>query len=276
MTTCEWGEFPWGEGSWCGDTYDDPIRPTILHGNIFADGTVSATSTATGYYPSNVSDLRPYTFHEFSAAGTQRISVTLASTATSNGIFIQGHNFSTSSATISVETSLDGLNWIERLAPFTVATDKAFVKYFDAAIGKIWSVKIVTASVAARMAVIILGTRLVFQRYLSGSFDPYPEKINAVSGRSKAGHLIGVTRKNISVEIDAQFRALTATWCETYFRPVWDNVLSQCQPIAWHWDPVNHPLEVYFVQVPPDFTLKMPFDPFRRNISLTFQGIKEV
>ncbi len=270
-----WGEFPWG-GAW--DGYSTlPVYPSILYDNVFLLGTIEATDTATGYDIDNITDLRPYTFHQFASAGTKYIRVDSGSIATVvNGVGFLGHNFFTSAATVSVESSTDQINWTVRLAGFTVTTNKAVFKPFEYyATARYWRVKIVTASIAARMAVCLLGERLDFPRYLTGIFDPCPEKINAVSGRSKSGYLIGVTRKNISIEIDASWKGITPTWIENTFRPAWDEHLSFCKPFFWSWDPPSHGTEVYFVSIPPDFQLKMPYDPFRRSLSLTFEGIKE-
>ena len=270
-----WGSSPWGDGeNWDGYS-NSPRYPLILSENLFSLSPIEVTDTATEYNIQNITDLRPYTFHQFASAGTKYFTIDCVSPRAANGIAFLGHNFFTATATISVWSSQDGINWTERVAGFTVTTDLAFLKSFPPGVARYWRVKIVTASVAARLAVCVLGVRLEFPRYLTGNFDPFPEKINAVSGRSKAGYLVGITRKNISVEIDAAWKGLTTTWIENYFRPVWDDHLSLCLPCFWSWDPASHPTEIYFVGTPPDFQLSMPFDPFRRSLKLIFQGIKE-
>lgn len=252
--------------------------PLILYSNRFLDAVPTATDTATGYSVSNIRDLRPFTFHQFAALGTKYVYVNCGSAKSADTIAFIGHNFFTAAATISVESSSSGA-WageqVERLAGFTVTTDKAVLKVFATASAQWWRVKFVTAAVAAKFAVCILGVRLDFPRYPMGGFDPAPETLNAIAARSKFGYMIGATLQNIGIEIDVRFQSLTTSWIENSFRPAWDAHLSLCKPFFFAWDITNHATEVYFVNLPGDFTLAMPFDPFRRSLSLTMEGIKE-
>ena len=249
--------------------------PLILADNRLLDAVPTATDTAAGYSVSNITDLRPFTWWQAASLGTKYITVNCGSAKSADSIGIIGHNFFTASATVSVESSANGADWTERLAGFTPATDKAVLKTFTTASAQYWRIKIVTAAIAARMAVCILGARMDFPRYLSGNFDPCPEKLNAIAARSKAGHMIGATLKNVSTEIDVDFRGITTAWFEDIFRPTWENHLRQVKPFFWAWDITNHATEVYFVCIPGDFTLNAPFDPFRRSLRLVFEGIKE-
>jgi hypothetical protein len=189
-----------------------------------------------------------------------------------------GHNFYTANATVSVESSDTGVWGGEetvRLSGFTVTSNKAVFKIFTTASATYWRVKIVTASIVAKLAICLLGERLDFPRYLSGNYDPAPEGINAILARSKAGHMIGATLKNISISIKADFKWLLPLFIDNTFRPAWDAHLSLCKPFAWVWDRTNHATDVYFVVIPEGFTLSTPYDPYRRSLSLTMEGIKE-
>lgn len=251
-------------------------KPIILYDNRFLDGTPAATDTGTGYAVANVTDLRPYTFHQFGAFGTKYITVDCGAAKSADTIAFIGHNFFTASATVSVESSTDNSNWTERLAGFTVTTDKAVLKTFTTAEAQYWRVKFVTAAIAAKMGVCVLGARLDMERQVQRDFDPRPEKIVAVSARSQAGHLIGVTRKNLSIEIRAEFRHLTDSWLRGAFTTAWDNHLSLCKPFFWVWNPTSYPADVYFVAIPADFTRNTPYSHVRRSLSLTMEGIKEL
>lgn len=251
-------------------------KPSILYDNRFLDGTPVA-DTATGYSVLNIVDLRPYTWWQANAHGTKYITVDCGSAKSADTLGIIGHNFYTATATVSVESSTTGA-WageqVERLAGFTVSTNRAILKTFVTASAQYWRLKIVTAAIAARIAVCILGVRLDFERYPLQDFDPSPETLNGIAARSKHGHMIGATLENVGIEIKADFKQLTSTFV-TAFRAAWDAHLSQLKPFFWVWDSVNHPTEVYFLVIPEKFKLSMPFDPYRRSLSLTMEGIKE-
>lgn len=192
-----------------------------------------------------------------------------------DSLAIIGHNLFTAGASVTVEWSYDNSSWYDALTGFGPTTDKAIFKKFTKLAACYWRLKIVTASVAARIAVCLLGVRMDFERFPAGNFDPAPEKVNGIAARSKAGHMIGATLQNVGIEIRADFKSLTPAWIEATFRPAWDAHLSQLLPFFFAWDTVNHPTEVYFVTIPEGFDLRMPFDPYRRSLSLTMEGVKE-
>jgi hypothetical protein len=252
------------------------LKPIILYDSRFLDAVPVATDTETGYDVNNMTDLRPFTFHQFDAFGTKYITVNCAAPKSADSIAFLGHNFFTAAATVSVESSTDNSNWTERLAGFTVTTNKAVLKTFTTASAQYWRVKTITASVAARMAICILGVRLDMEKQVQQGFDPCPEKINAIAARSKAGYMIGATLQNISFEIQANFQNLTDSWLRNTFATIWDAHLSICKPFFWVWNPTTYPAEVYFVNIPPDFVRKIPYNYVTRDLVLTMQGIKEV
>ena len=252
-------------------------KPMIIgHDNRFLDAAPSATDTAGGYDVANISDLRPYTWWKAASAGTKYLTVNCGENKSADSLAVIGHNLYTADAGVSVESSANGSDWTERLAAFTPASDRAFAKIFTTASAQYWRIKIVTAALAANIAVAIVGERMDFERYPAGPFDPARETLNAVSARSKHGHLIGAALANIAVDINAEFKMLTPAWIESDFRAVWDDHISQIKPFFFCWDLTNHATDVFFVCVPAEFTLSMPFDPYRRSLSLNMEGIKEV
>lgn len=253
--------------------------PCILYDNRFADGAPAATDTATGYSALNVMDWRPYTLWKGNGAGLKRITVDCGSAKYADTLCIIGHNLGTAAAGISVESSITGA-WtgeqIPRLAGTLVTDDVCIMKTFAGATSRYWSLLVITASVAPQIGVICLGARLEFPRFPYGNYDPCPETVNADAARSKAGNLLQVTRQNVSIDPEPQFRNITPAWIDDYFRAAWDDHLSLCKPFFWAWERTNHPTEVYFVAIPPGFTNKMPYDPVRRSLSLRFEGVKEI
>jgi len=250
-------------------------KPIILYDNRFEDGTPTATDTETGYDVANITDLRTYTFWKAASSGTKYITVNCASAKSADALGIVGHNLYTASATISVESSPDNSEWTERLAGFVPPSDRALLKRFTSVSAQYWRVKIVTASVQAKIAVIILGVRVTMEKYPLAPFDPMPQSIVAQQGISDEGNLLGVTIEFIDIQIQAQFSNLTPSWVTNTFVPAWDVHLSLCKPFFWAWDVENHATEVYFVQILARSALSMPYEANRRSLALAMRGMKE-
>lgn len=250
-------------------------KPILLYDNRFLDGAVTATDTALDYNANNIKDLRTYTFWKAASAGTKYITVDCATSKSADSLGIIGHNFKTANATVSIESSTDNITWTQRLAGFIPSSDTAFMKTFTSVSARYWRIKIVTASVAPQLAVALLGAKLTFERYLQGPFDPTPEKIEGDSQRSKTGNLLGSVVYYQSRKISADFKHLTPNWVRDTFKPAWDSYLSQLKPFFFAWDPDNHPDEVFFVKLPENFELRMPYDGPRRSLRLDFEGVKE-
>jgi hypothetical protein len=252
-------------------------KPVILGENIIELGTPVATDTAAGYDVLNIIDRRPYTWWQAGGFGTKYLTVDCGAPVTADALGIYFHNLYTCAATISVECSSDNFagDTTVALAGFTVTTDKAILKLFTSVSKRYWRLKLVTASVAARIAIAFLGDRVTFERYLSGNVDPCPEKILAESIKGNTGNLLGSTLRYIEVPIAWNFNNITPAWIESTFRPLWDSHLSQLKPVFLAWESTNRSTEVYFAKIPDDFTLSMPFDPYRRSLSLKFEGLKE-
>jgi len=253
------------------------MKPIILFDNRFLDGTITATSEATGFPVANIVDLRTYTFFKANAAGTCYLTVDCGAAKSADALGIISHNLKTANASIAVESSNDNFtaNIIERLAPFTPASDKSFMKLFTSASDRYWRIKIVTASIAAQIAVVMLGQRLTFERHIYGElFDPAPEKIEAESSTGKTGHLLGSIVKYTQYGIDTEWKNLTDTWVRNTFKPAWDAHISKFYPYFFAWDIDRFADDVFFV-VYGGNGLSMPYNPIRRNLKLTMIGVKE-
>lgn len=257
-------------------------NPIILAENIFELGTPTATDTNadTDYNVLHIKDRRTYTFWKAASAGTKYLTVDCGYNVTADALGIMAHNLYTCGATISVECSSDNFiaDTTVALAGFTVTTDRAILKTFTQQTKRYWRIKIVTASIAAYLAVAFIGDRVTFPRtYLkSNSFDPRPQKVMTESARSKTGNILGSTILYTSRTIKLALNFVTAAWIDSDFTPLWDTYLSQLKPFFYAWEITEHPTEIDYVKIPDEFELSMPYDTAgRRTINLTFEGIKE-
>lgn len=255
-------------------------KPVILYDNRLLDGTPTATDTDADstYSVLNLSDLRPYTWWKAAAAGTKHITVDCGSPKTADTLGIVGHNLLTAGATVSVESSSTGA-WvgeeIERLAGFVPVSDKAILKLFTSATAQFWRIKIITATVVPQIAVLLLGDKLAFERFIKSGFDPQAEEIVGESATGKSGHPLGAVVRFVRRPIIPSWAKLTTSWVANTFRPAWDDHLSQLKPFFFAWDPGEHVDEVYFVRIEDGFQLTIPYDPVRRSLDLKMIGVKE-
>ncbi len=257
-----------------------PDKPVLLHDNRLLDGTPAATDTDSGseYDVLNIRDLRPYTWWKAASFGTKYITIDCGSAKGVDALGITGHNLGTAAASVSVESSGTGA-WageeVQRLAPFNPSDDKASLKLFASASAQHWRVKIVTASVVPQLAVLLLGERFTFERFIRSGFDPQLEEIVGESTTSKTGHMLGAVIRHIRHPIAASWTKLTPTWVSDTFRPAWDDHLSQLKPFFFAWEPTDHSDEVLFLRVQDGYQLDMPYDPVRRSLDLQMVGVKE-
>lgn len=250
--------------------------PCLLYDNRFLDASPTATDTESGYDVANVTDLRPYTWWQADDLGTKYITVDCGSAKAADSLAVIGHNLYTATATVSVEWSANGADWTEVLAGFTPADDKAFFKTWASASKQYWRLKLVTAAVAPRVAVALIGARLDFTRYPDGGFDPDGEEILADSSLSKAGYLLGSTIRFYQREMSVRFKGLTPAFIHDSFLPAYVAHLSLLKPFFFVWDRTNHSDEVFFGALQAGNKLSMPYDPFRRSLTLDMVGRREV
>ncbi|MDI9562516.1 MAG: hypothetical protein QM235_15225 [Pseudomonadota bacterium] len=252
--------------------------PIILYDNRLTDGTLVATDTETGYDVLNLIDLRPYTFWKAASHGTKYITVDCGAAKSADCLAIIGHNLYTAGATVSIESSPDNSSWTVRLAGFTPTSDKAVLKTFTSASAQYWRIKIVTAAVAAYMAVALLGVKIQFEYPPNTPYVPYAETPAADVERSKNGHILGVATYSPVLRIQPQFSLVSRTWLDTYFIPFWQNYARLFKPFFFVWDLDTYPSDVFFTSIDDDMPLETPFSvlTYVDTLTLKLRGVKEV
>lgn len=252
-------------------------NPYILADNRFLDGTPTATDTAAGYSVLNIYDLKSFTSWKGASAGTKYLTVSCGSAKAADTLAIFKHNLGASGASVSVESSTNGSTWTERLSAFTPTTDKAIMKTFTEATAQYWRVKIVTASIAAQIAIGMVGARIAFPYPPDAPFVPASTKMEADSNRSKTGQLLGTIVRFKPYTIAAKWSALSRSWVDTIFRPFWEDYASEMKPFFWAWDLSTFASDVRFVTIDPDSELETPVTVLSTydSVSLEMVGVKE-
>jgi len=252
------------------------MTPIILYNNIFSNVLpLTATDTTDGYDVLNVIDYKTYTYWQADSAGTKYISIDCSGDVMANCVGIAGHNLKTANATVSMESSADNSNWTTRVSDFIPDTDKAFTKLFDSATARYWRLKIVTATIAAQIAVLMAGERLTFPCPPESPYIPYSESVELDSARSKAGHLLGVVTRYKPIEINARFSVLSRDWVFNQYLTFWENHASRILPFFWAWDVVTYPEHVYFVTITEKMKYSIPLSigAYADSMEINMEGI---
>jgi hypothetical protein len=256
--------------------------PCFLSDNRFLDGTPTATDTAVGYSVLNITDLRLYTFWQAASFGTKYITIDCATSKAADTISIVGHNFYTSTATISLESSTTGA-WageqVVRVAGFIPSNDKALMVQFASVSARYWRLKIITSAIAPYCAVVLLGARLEMPYPPDSPYIPFEESIIAITERSKAGYILGATVRYYPITITPNFSNLSTSFVYNTFQPWWDSYAKTLKPFIYSWDCVNFPAHIFLVSVDDQNSVYNPslvYAGLVENLSLYLMGIKEL
>jgi len=198
-------------------------KPFLLYDNRFLDGIPTATGTALDTDPLHLRDLRTYTFWQAAAGGTNYVAVDCGQAAKADCLAIVGHNLGSASAQVSLEVSSDGASWSTRIAAFVPADDRVLVRNCVEANLRHYRLKIVTAAIAPRIAILLLGARLEFPNYFDQQMTPFEEKIIADLADSKTGALLGVQTRYFPFDASFKTTRVSSEWYMGDYRTFWTN-----------------------------------------------------
>lgn len=249
--------------------------PTILYNNLYLLGTPTATDTASGYNVLNVTDYKDYTFWKANTSGNQYIKIDCGSAKSADCVAFYAHNLDSTgaNATVSVESSTDNSAWTNRLTGFTPQLG-ANIKKFTSASARYWRVKIVTASVQARVGVLFLGTRLDMEQPAETPISYLNESVTAKAEESTNGNYLGAIVMNRPVNQSVNFKIISKTWFDTYFLPFFNNHYKKLLPFFYAHDLDNYAADCFYAHTTPE----MVFNPTRSmsgridDFTINFRG----
>lgn len=250
-------------------------KPYILYDNRLDDGTPTATTTASGYSVMNLNDWRSYTYWKPSSTATQYITIDCGSAKSADSLAIFNHDLNTRGASISVECSSDNFatDVTVALASFAPSNDRPIFKTFTSISKRYWRLKITGLTAACYIAILDIGVRITFERYLLEGFDPADETVKGESTDNITGSLLGSVLAYREKGVSFKLRLLTDSWFNNTFYPAWSNHLSLLKPFFWEWNYTNYPEQLFLVAVKPGAKLSAPYEGLKRQTSLEFVGV---
>lgn len=252
-------------------------NPYILADNRLEDGTPTATDTASGFNVLYLRDLKTFTAWKAASSGTKYITVNCGSSKGANSIAIVKHNLGTAGASVSVESSTNGSTWTERLASFVPSNDKALFKVFTGVSAQYWRIKVVTASVAAQIADLMLGTRIEMPQPPDAPYTPAVLGMEAEVTRSRTGQILGTVVWFKPWQIRARWSNLTRAFVDGTYRVFWEEYASEMKPFFFAWNLDVFPADVRFGTLDPESSFSSPTSKLSSYdaVELNMIGVKE-
>lgn len=226
--------------------------PFILWQNRVTFTNVSATSSASGYPITNVSNPATDTTNEWRADDTsvQDIEVELNTSDDIDGVGIAGHNFGSAGVSVII-------GYLDESDMFVALTDEVFPENdgpllfsFDGQpIGTLVVRLTASGATEARMAVLSVGTLLRLPRSVDAGADytgpRFGRKTEVVNGRSERGNYLGRIRVGQWIETALTFKHFDAAWYRSYFDPFVESALED-GAFFLGLQPVDYPSEVLY------------------------------
>ncbi|MBE0556899.1 MAG: hypothetical protein IH628_06665 [Proteobacteria bacterium] len=178
---------------------------------------------------------------------------------------------------MSVESSVNGTVWTNRLPVFVPANDKAIFKTFPAVSAQYWRLVMVPASIPAQVADVMIGMRIEMPCPPDAPFVPAVTKMEADTTRSRTGQLLGSIVRFKPWEMQARWTNLTRTFIDGTYKPFWDNYASEMKPFFFAWDLDTFPDDVRFGTLDPESAYSTPTSRLSSydSVELHMIGVKE-
>lgn len=231
------------------------MYPILLYNNKLLTATLTASATASGYDPQNVLDERTYTYWKANVAGTNYIRGAWGTAQAVDCVGIAGHNFNTVGASVYVEHSSNGTDWIQD-ASFVPPNNNAIALYFTPITAAYWRLRIANSSGLPMVGVLFFGEKILFEYPAVTPIAFWDEGIISESTQSETGNLLGSVVKFNDLILDRTFQNFTKTFFTNSIKPFWDNHGKLLKHFFYADDLVNDPALVYYCRCKGEFRMR--------------------
>lgn len=225
--------------------------PELLYDNRLLDGTITASSTATGYDARNLTDLRAFTYWRSASGTPHTLTIDCGSAKSADTLAVALHNLFSRSASVEVRGSTDNFaaSNVSVMAAFTPASDNLIYQHFTATSFRYW--RIIFTGLDVFVAIAVLGTRFTFDAQIEGEYIPAVDRPKNVIEITRNGDVTASTTMVRSLECGLRLGFMLDSSFRTTFKAAWDAHLSLCKPFFFAPDYTNNPRDVFFYRVKP-------------------------
>jgi len=214
---------------------DEPLtHARIAHANNWlAGGTVTASSTETGYFPAAPTTTLTYQrWKPTSATGTWEYEHTAS--AECDYACLAAHTLGTSGSTIKAQY-WDGAAWADLCAATAITDDSPIMIIFEPVTATRWRINITAGTSAPEIGCIKFGSALQMQQAIYGGHRPVTLARQTIlrSNYSETGEFLGRTRQRTYLETSYNWTHLKADWIRTNWPSFQKAIEQDAFWIAW-------------------------------------------
>lgn len=238
------------------------------------EGTLTATSTASGYNVANIYNRLEISKWKSAITTTQYINLDIGagSTVTADYLIIHGHNFGTAGITYTLQYSDDNFSadTNDSFTGVAATADTTILKEFTEQTDRYWRLKIENATAVPEIGICYWGQKTELD-YCTRSFDPNAEENKDTVNVSDTGYVTGVYTKYIQRQMKLTFTDAEFNVYEDLVD--WkDDVGRGNFVVAWEID--THPTDVYLMRNEGKFNQPLVRQGQYRDITLNLVGRK--
>ncbi len=252
-------------------------NPVILYNSLIPSATtITVTSEAAGYAKENAYDWLTFDYWKPSAAGTVYYTMDFGAAVTVDCWGVAAHDLGVNGASIQLQYSTDNFaadtnNFGDAISP---DASEPRLQTGTSQSKRYWRFKIVSASAASKIGVLMLGPRLTMNAPLESGFKPdaLAQQYEPTINQSEEATILGASRRRKLVENSLTFDLLEPSWVRTNWDPFIRHVETGkgflVQP-----QPDNYPAEVTYAFAKD--TIKTPSHSFvtLMQVSIDYYGI---
>ncbi len=252
--------------------------PFILYTNkLETASSITVTSEATGFEKENAYDWHTWDFWKANASGTVYYTVDMGSATSMDAWGIAAHDLGINSATILLQYSATGSFGGEEVdvgSAVSPTASEPILKTFSSVSARYWRWKIVSASTASKIGVLMLGPRLSMLKGLRIGYKPdlLAQQFETNINLSVDAAMLGADVYKKPVMATMKFTLLTPAWTRANWEPFIRHV-EQGKGFLYQPDPDNNATEVTYGKA----QKKIPAPNYSHNnfmtVSLLYIGI---
>lgn len=243
------------------------MTPNILYQNIFRLGALTATDTASGSNVNNIADWRTFNNWTANSYGTKYVQVDLSPMQLCDSFALVNHNLGDCAATVGFEY-WDESAWQPCLTPFVVSNNNVIYKNYTAQTAHKYRLKIVTASIAPRISILMAGASIYFDYPPDAPYIPISQSSIMKMETSKGGHVLGADVRYKPFTITAKIAEITDTMLGHL--SAWFNLAaSKGQPFIYSFNG-----DAFYVKVPASYKFEAPQSRlgYRDSVQIDMEG----
>lgn len=231
---------------------NDQSYPIIGHDNLLEQGSVVATSAASGYPVENCYDWLDYDYWKPQTLGLHTITLTLSAAALCDYFAIFAHNLGECAASIRLyySTASNVGPWTAIGNGFAPAGSEAKLEIFTPVSARWWQIAAnYSGEQIPYLGMVAFGKRLQMPAGIAPGFSPpIANDYEITSGKSETGSFLGTSVRRQPRDLNVPFNPIEISWIEQHWTPfIQERAIRK--PFFFAWDSEQHGDQVVFCRV---------------------------